>query len=406
MQEVTHGALGKEMLARRAAQATLAIFFILGLVQASFLSELPTLRDLFAFTPSQMGNLLLSAALGALLVIPAAGPLVGRFGPTRVGAVGFTLWISGLLGLLGAVRAGSVAGLVGCFLTANIGVFLLNAAINVEGGFVEVTLKKPRMAWFHAAFSIGTVCGALLGVASLRAELSIHLHLVTVIGFAGVAALWVFKNFLPAHLVAALTGKTAVATGEGQPVAAKIPASQAWREKRTLLIGVMVFGTGIMEGAASDWLALAMVDGFSLPSWYGTVSLAVFLTALTVTRLFSPRLQGVCPPELLLRRLLALGLVGLALAAFSGSYVLALAGAALWGMGAALGYPLSASVLAADPLRSAARLSVMSTISFGSAIAGPAAIGYLAEYVGYQRALGVLLLPVFISLLLTRQLRG
>ncbi|MDO5060690.1 MAG: hypothetical protein Q4D73_03545 [Actinomycetaceae bacterium] len=55
---------GLKARALRASKATLAIFFILGLVQATFLSELPTLRDHFAFSPAQMGNLLISAALG------------------------------------------------------------------------------------------------------------------------------------------------------------------------------------------------------------------------------------------------------------------------------------------------------------------------------------------------------
>ncbi|MDO5060691.1 MAG: MFS transporter [Actinomycetaceae bacterium] len=339
-------------------------------------------------------------------MIPAAGPLVGRFGPTRIGYLGFTLWISGLGGLLGAFYLTSLPFLIAAFLTANIGVFLLNAAINVEAGFVEVTLRKARMAWFHAAFSIGTVTGALLGVASLRAGISIYWHLLTLMLVAACFAVWVFRNFLPAQAVTAITSTSSSAPESASTARAKIPASEAWKEKRTLLIGVMVFGTGIMEGSASDWLALAMVDGFHLPSWYGTASLAVFLSALTATRLLSPRLQATFTPDRLLRRLLTLGLVGLALLAFSPYYWLALLGAALWGIGAALGYPLSASVLAVDPLRSAGRLSVMSTISFGSAIAGPALIGYLAEYVGYQQALGILLVPAFVAWLLTGQLRA
>ncbi|MCS4484644.1 MFS transporter [Gleimia sp. 6138-11-ORH1] len=404
----------KNQAVNAATRATLLIFYVLGLVHATFLSELPALRDHFQFTPTQMGNLLISAALGAMLAIPAAGPLVTRFGPTRIGTIGFTLWTVGLLGVLGALQASSVPLLVGCLLTANTGASLLNAAINTEGGYVEVKLRKPRMAWFHAAFSIGTVSGALLAVGSLRNGFSIYTHITAVICFSALLAVWSFTHFLPAATVAKLTGRGTVketdqhreqTSGNSTSTNQVVKSSDAWKEKRTLLIGVLVFGIEITEGAAADWLALAMVDGFSLPVWYGTASLAIFLTALTATRLLSPHLQSFYSVDKLLRALLIFGLVGVVFLAFSPVYWLALFGAAFWGVGVALGYPLSASVLAADPLRSASRLSVMSTISFSAAIAGPALIGYLAEYVGYQRALGALVLPVFISVLLTGQLR-
>lgn len=383
-----------------AIKATLLSFFVLGFGISSFISEIPALRDTFGYTPTQMGNLLLSAALGAFFVLPISGPLVAKYGPKRIGLIGTVTWATGITGILVAFTQMSTWLLVVSYICANLGAFLINAAINVEGGFVEVAARKPRMAWFHAAFSIGTVVGATVAVLTIWLSLGLFLHLLAVLCIALTLMLLALVFYLPPSEINKLQSRATVS----EPAAAT-SALATWTEKRTLLIGLMVFGTGLMEGSALDWMALAVVDGFAVPAWYGTFTLALYLTALTLTRLVSPRLQGKYATDKLLRSLIAVGLFGVMLVSLTGIYQLALVGALLWGVGVALAYPLSASTLAKDPTRSAARLSVMSTIAFGSSIVGPAAIGYLAEYVGYQLALAIILIPGVVSLGLTTQLR-
>lgn len=400
-------ALGKEKIA---VKATLIAFFISGLVGSSFFSEFPTLRDHFSFSPTQMGNLLLSAALGAAVVLPLSGVLVGRFGPTRVATTGCLLWFTGLLGVLTAFSLTNPWLLIGCFLIANVGVLLMNAAINVEAGYVEVALRQPRMGWFHAAYSIGTVTGVLISILTLRLGLSIHTHLLVILAAASFAQTWAFAHFLPRDLVGALTGQEMLPEGANEPSTtssntATWKATHAWKEKRTLLIAIMVLGTSLMEEAAADWMSLGMVDGFKLETWHGTLALAVYLTFMTSTRIISPRLLARHAPDSLLRRMLCFGIVGVMLVAFSPAYWMALLGAACWGIGVALSFPVAASVLAADPVRCAGRMSVMSTITFQASIIGPFMIGNLAEAVGYQHALGAVLVPALVSFALTLQLR-
>ena len=70
-----------------------------------------------------------------------------------------------------------------------------------------------------------------------------------------------------------------------------------------------------------------------------------------------------------------------------GSRAVALAGALLWGLGAALGFPVGMSAAADDPSRAAVRVSVVSSIGYTAFLAGPPLIGLLAEDVGIlQRA--------------------
>jgi MFS family permease len=52
-----------------------------------------------------------------------------------------------------------------------------------------------------------------------------------------------------------------------------------------------------------------------------------------------------------------------------------------------------------DPLRAAARVSVVSTIGYTAFLAGPPLLGLLAGHLGYRHALLVIVAPIVIGLL-------
>ena len=78
------------------------------------------------------------------------------------------------------------------------------------------------------------------------------------------------------------------------------------------------------------------------------------------------------------------------------SLPLAVLGAAIWGLGASLGFPVGMSAAADDPERAAARVSVVSTIGYTAFLAGPPLLGYLGDHFGTLHSLlvvAVLLVP-------------
>jgi MFS family permease len=85
----------------------------------------------------------------------------------------------------------------------------------------------------------------------------------------------------------------------------------------------------------------------------------------------------------------AVALVGLALVVFGGSLAVAMAGAALWGLGVSLGFPVGMSAAGDDPRRAAGRVSVVATIGYVAFLAGPPLIGFLGQEAGTLRALTV-----------------
>ena len=66
---------------------------------------------------------------------------------------------------------------------------------------------------------------------------------------------------------------------------------------------------------------------------------------------------------------------------------LAFVGAAVWGVGAALGFPVGMSASADDAERAAARMSVVATIGYVAFLAGPPVLGLLGDQVGVLHSL-------------------
>jgi MFS family permease len=131
---------------------------------------------------------------------------------------------------------------------------------------------------------------------------------------------------------------------------------------------------------------VAFVEGHELPAWAGVLGFATFLTFMTVGRILGTSLLDRHGRVPVLRVSFGLAVLGAALVIFGADWV-AFVGAAVWGVGAALGFPVGMSASADDPERAAARMSVVATIGYLAFIAGPPALGFLGDHVGVLHSL-------------------
>jgi MFS family permease len=113
----------------------------------------------------------------------------------------------------------------------------------------------------------------------------------------------------------------------------------------------------------------------------------VFLGAMTLGRWFGPGLLDRHGRVPVLRVSGLIALVGLVLVVFGGALPVAMVGAALWGLGTALGFPVGMSAAADDPAHAAGRVSVVASIGYVAFLAGPPLIGFIGDEVGTLRAL-------------------
>ena len=162
---------------------------------------------------------------------------------------------------------------------------------------------------------------------------------------------------------------------------------RAWREPRTLLIGLFVLTFAFAEGAAGDWLGVALIDGHGAAAAIATLGYALYLSATTATRWFGAHLLDRYGRVAVLRALGTITILGLSLFVFAPNVPSALAGAVLWGVGTAFGYPVGMSAGADDPAHAAARVTAISTLGKLAMFTGPPLIGLVADHATVLRAL-------------------
>jgi MFS family permease len=398
---------------RSATWAVLLVFALNGFAFASWASRIPAVRDGLGFSEGQMGLLLLTGAVGSMVALPLSGMISARLGAARtvlffavVCALGYTVVC------FGVEAAAPLWVRVGLFV-AGAGVGVWDAAMNLEGAVVEQHLGRSIMPRFHAGFSLGTVAGAGVGSVVAHAQVPLTWHLIAVMVLDVVVVAVCVRAFLPTHggddgaapaLVAddghvtdaAADPATAVEPSHGHSVRDTLAT---WRESRTLLIGLVVLAAALTEGAANDWVSLAIVDGFGTTESVGALGLAVFLASMTGARLVGTSLIDRLGRVPVLRLSGLAALVGVTVFALVPVLWVALLGIVIWGAGAALGFPMGMSAASDDPRRAALRVSVVSTIGYSAFFVGPALIGFLAEQTGYRLALLVIAVPVAIGLL-------
>lgn len=355
-------------------------FFLNGLVFASWVSRIPEARSSFDLTNGQLGLLLLAIAAGSVMALPTTGAAINRWGTVRVVRLGAVAAASGMT--LAAVGFGEVLVLTTAgLLLYGIGIGVWDVAMNVEGAEVERGLGRTIMPRFHAGFSGGTVVGALLGALLVELSVPAVLHLIGVVALALVVVWVTSPRFLPIV--------------EVHPEH-RTSAARAWLEPRTLLIGVMVLALATTEGTANDWLAVALVDGHDVSHAVGVAGFAVFVAAMTAGRFAGTTLIDRFGRVAMLWGTMATAGLGVVLIVFGSHPAVVVAGIVLWGAGASLGFPVGMSAAADDPVRAAARVSVVSTIGYAAFLAGPPLLGFVGDEVGTLKALlvvAVLLMP-------------
>jgi MFS family permease len=390
--------------ASRARTGVYLVFSSNGCVLATWASRLPAIREDLGLSPSGLGFVLLAVSVGALTGLPLSGFVVHRLGPARTVSVAAAVCT---VGVAGVGTSGSVRTIVPMLVLVGLGSGMWDVAMNVEGAEVERRLGLEIMPRFHAAFSLGTVAGAGLGavMAGCDVPVDVHLPLVAVAIIAGVLAS--ARVFLPGDHVRRTEAVTVPGSEPARPAGGS-GTLMAWREPRTLLLGLMVLGMGLSEGSANDWIAVGMVDGYEVDDGVGAAGYGCFLAAMTLARFTGPwflRRAG---------RVVALRIGALAVLAGVSGFIagsalvgrvpvaLALAVAVLgvlaWGWGAALGFPVGMSAAADDPVRAAARVSVVSTVGYTAFLAGPPLLGLLGDRVGVVPSLSGVAVAVVLSL--------
>ncbi|OUL31469.1 hypothetical protein BV378_02100 [Nostoc sp. RF31YmG] len=341
---------------RALAWATRASFLVAGINLSAWAPLVPYARDRLHAGEAELGLLLLALGIGSVCAMPVVGWAALRVGCRRL------IGVLGLLALLCLPGLGWVSSFTGLALLLFVyGAALggMDVAINLHAVTVERQSTRPLMSGFHGCFSIGCIAGA----GSVAAMLWLG------------AAPW--AAVLPVLVLNALclwrASPHLLDAGEGG-------GGWHWPHGRLLLLGGMAFATFLMEGAMLDWSAIAFNTLQQVDTARAGSAYALFAVTMTAGRFAGDRWVARHGGMPVLVAGTALAVAGLSVALWTASPMLALAGYALAGLGAANIAPLAFSAAGRQPgTQPQVAVAAVSAMGYSGSLAGPALIGFIAH---------------------------
>lgn len=355
---------------RRARWAIATVFFVNGLVIASWVPHIPAIKGRHALGDGEPGLVLLAMAAGSVLSLPAAGWLVGRLGSRAMTA---TAGVALCLALPMPVLSGSVAllSLSLALLGASNGV--LDVSMNAHALSVERLYRHAIMSSFHAFFSLGGAVGATLAGVAMWLGIGDTAHVWGAAGISVVAVIAALRWLLPAGAEA---DRPAVVFG--------------WPTRAVLFLGLLAFAGLLAEGAMADWSAVYLHDSLAASPAVAATGFAAFSLAMTAGRLAGDRIVGRLGAGPALRASGALAGAGLGAALLIDAPSAAIVGFALVGLGISNIIPvLFSSAGRVGEVAAGSALAAVATPGYLGFLSGPPLIGLAAEHVSLRAALGI-----------------
>ncbi|WP_395681719.1 MFS transporter [Inquilinus sp.] len=355
---------------RAARLATRAMFLVCGTVTASWAPQVPLAKARLGIDDGVLGLTLLGLGAGAMVAMPLAGFLASRFSSRVVTALG-GLVICLSLPLVILAPDAPLLGLALFLFGAATG--SMDVAMNVQATAVEARGTKPVMSSFHGMFSVGGLIGA--GGASLLLGLGLSPLLVAVVVSGLMLAVLATQagSMLPPERRAAQSGMRFT-----------LPRGIV------LVLGLLTFVLFQAEGAVLDWSAVFLHDSRGQDPAVAGLGYAMFAVAMAVMRLAGDGITSRFGGETVVRLGSLLAAAGFLLAVLAPGPVAGLVGFALVGVGAANVVPVLFSAAGRVPgMPPGLAISTIATLGYCGILAGPAAIGFVADHVGLPMALGI-----------------
>lgn len=341
--------------------ATRAVFLVAGLAMAAWAPLVPFAKARVGVEDGGLGLLLLCLGLGSIVAMPITGVLASRFGCRAViTASGVAVAVA----LPFLALADSVLGLAIAlgFFGASVGT--VDVAVNIQAVMVEKDSGRNMMSGFHGLFSLGGIVGAG-GVSLLLGA-----------GMSPVAATLAISALLVALLVLSVPGLLPIGNRDGGDT-----PFLAVPKGIVIFIGLLCFLVFLGEGAILDWSALFLIDTHMVDPAQAGFGYTMFAIAMTAGRLAGDWIVKSLSGMVVVVGGGLIAAIGFLLAVFAPVPPLAFAGFLLVGIGASNIVPVLFSA-AGRQTRMPASLAIaaVTTLGYAGILAGPAAIGFIAQH--------------------------
>lgn len=373
-----------------AASATL--FFARALLFATWLASGPEVKASLQLDTGQFGLLSMLYPIGGLLGILFASSLTNRFGSGRLTIIGFSLAALGLAGLGIAVPAGNVVLSSLCLVAMGLPMAIADYLGNFEGTAVDKASKRSLFPAIHAAWGIGMMLAAAVYSYFSTNQLGLGSNLALIATLVAASAIWAGTVFpkRASEKISATAKK-----------AHSLMSRKVWTEKRTLLIAVIGFAFIMAEVSAGTWVPIALTNSGSTQAEAAATFGAVWVV-ITLTRLVGGAVVEKIGRSATILASTLITAAGIGVFMLDNLLHLPLLGLVLWGLGMAMGFPMSVSAMSDDPEKSAARINMIITVVYISSIAVGPALGAVGQALNIYAAFAVPLVLMLLSAVLSR----
>ena len=260
----------------RARNGLWATFFFMGVVSMAWVARIPEIRDANGLNNGQLGLILISSTIGAILGAQLTGRLIHMHGTKKVINVAVVIMPTGLI-LMGLSTSPTT--LIAGLFVMGLGYSSMDIASNTQAVVIEKHLNKRVMSSFHAMWSCGAFATTVLGGAIAK-HVSPRDNLIGV----GIACFFLFIPSISKLLPANLDDHS----GGDEETQAKIP----FFGKSVLPLwgmGIGLLGGLIAEGAVSDWGAILLRDDMGYGKGVNATAFATFSLAMITARFLGDR---------------------------------------------------------------------------------------------------------------------
>ncbi|NIF45708.1 MFS transporter [Burkholderia sp. Tr-862] len=359
---------------QRARTATMALFFVAGMMYASWGVHVPTVRDKFALSPGLLSIALFAVAGGSIAAMLTIARWIARVG-SRTACLGGGLVMSACAALILVVPDYWM--LLVVLALFGFSMATLDVAMNAEASAVEIALGKPIMSSLHGMFSIGGMSGAAVGGALLSAGMApaVHLALAAAINAAVLlAASPAVLPHVPHH---------EHAHGGGN----------RWRSAALWMLGGIALLALIAEGAMYDWATVYMRDVVAASPALASAAYAAFSGGMAIARFAGDAVRARFGAPQLVFASASLACAGMIGALLLPNPIAVLTGFTLMGLGLANMMPvLFAAAARVKGIHAAEGLAHVAGLAYFGLLFGPVVIGAVAQTANLTVGLSVVAL--------------
>ena len=342
-----------------------ALFFMAGLIFASWASRIATVQQKMGLSDAGLGAVLFSLPVGLMCSLPFSGWVITKIGSKRLLLSAIIIYG---LALITLGLAQNTFQLIICLICYGFASNAVNISVNTQAVATEKQYNKPIMASFHGLWSLAGFTGAGIGTFMIGHKIDPLHHFVIIMGVVIVGVI-VASRYLYDDYGIALND-----TAESLPLTERLKLIAP-----LLTLGSIAFCSMICEGAMFDWSVIYFKKVVFAPIALQGAGFTAFMFTMASGRFMADGFAHRFGLKRTLQVSGSLTVTGLLIAVIFPYFYTSMLGFLFVGFGVSSVVPMVYSAAGKSKTMSAGvALAAVSTIGFIGFLVGPPVIGFIA----------------------------